>query len=79
METKKKKANGYWTKELIQKEALKYNTPSSFQKGSKGAYLSALRKKLLKEVCSHMKIKTYWTEESLKEEALKYKSRSEFG
>jgi GNAT superfamily N-acetyltransferase len=74
----KKKPNGYWTDEKVMEEALKYDTPGNFQKGSKGAYLKALRSKTLDIVCAHMKIKTYWTEKSLNEDALKYNSRMEF-
>lgn len=74
----KKRPNGYWTKERAKIEALKYSTPSLFQKKSKGAYLAALRAGFLNEICSHMTIKTYWTEEMLHQEALKYDSRSSF-
>jgi hypothetical protein len=50
----KKKKNGYWTKELVQLEALKYTTRTAWQDGSKGAYLAALRKGWLDECCRHM-------------------------
>jgi hypothetical protein len=74
----KKRPNGYWIKERVAIEALKYPTPSLFQKGSKGAYLAALRAGFLNEVCSHMTIKTYWTNEMLREAALKHNNRSSF-
>lgn len=74
----KKKPNGYWTEERVSIEALKYETPSQFQRHSKGAYLAALRGGFLDRVCSHMTIKTYWTFESLHQEALKHMSRSSF-
>lgn len=38
---------------MLRKEALKYNTRGSFQKGSK-AYQAALRRGLLDDICSHM-------------------------
>ena len=42
-----------WSDEMLRKEALKYNTRGSFQKGSK-AYQAALRRGLLDDICSHM-------------------------
>ena len=71
-----------WSLEDLKAAAAGYTTRGEFQKGAKGAYLSALRRGLLDEVCSHMeqrlKPKGYWTLERCKEEALKYDSRVGF-
>ena len=44
-----------WVVETLKKEALKYNSRSSFQKGSYGAYQSARKRGILDEICDHMK------------------------
>ena len=44
----------HWTKENCQKEALKYNTRSLFEKGNLGAYTKARRQNWLDEICQHM-------------------------
>lgn len=44
-----------WTPDLIQEEALKYTDKRGFKEGSRGAYEAAVRKKLIPNVCSHMK------------------------
>ena len=71
-----------WSLEDLKAAAAGYTTRGEFQKGAKGAYLSALRRGLLDEVCAHMeqrlKPKGYWTLERCKEEALKYDSRAAF-
>ena len=71
-----------WSLEDLKAAAAGYKTRGEFQKGAKGAYLSALRRGLLDEVCAHMeqrqKPKGYWTLERCKEEALKYESRVAF-
>lgn len=69
-----------WTFEKLQAEALKYNRRVDFQYGSTGAYLSAMRQKLLDVICSHMQesaTKKY-TDEEIIEIAKQYKTRSEF-
>lgn len=38
---RKKREDGYWTKERIREEALKYDSVSSFHKESGGAYMAA--------------------------------------
>lgn len=68
-----------WTKELIMKEALKYNTRSEFRKKSPKGYDAAIRNNLLDVVCSHMKyLNKSWTKEKIQEVALKYNSRGDF-
>jgi len=69
-----------WTKELIQQEALKYQTKIDFLKGSKRAYYVAVYHKILDDVCSHMTpVRKTWDSESIRLEALKYTSRKSFG
>lgn len=48
--------NGYWTRERIAAEALKYSGRHAFEKGSGGAYHAAYRDGILDEVCGHMKV-----------------------
>lgn len=71
-----------WTKEKCQGEAYKYKTRKDFQKGCRGAYAAAYRKKWLEEICSHMERPTphnlYWTLERCQEEANKYATLSDF-
>ena len=75
-------SNVYWTKERCKEEALKYKTRKEFQFKSRSAYVSALKNKLLDDICSHMELQKkpslYWTKERCKEEALKYKTMKEF-
>jgi len=69
----------YWTKELVQEEALKYNSRKEFHIKHCGAYLAASRNGWLDKVCSHMEfVLKSWTKELVQEEALKYNSRKEF-
>ncbi|WP_269609662.1 GIY-YIG nuclease family protein [Prochlorococcus marinus] len=69
-----------WTHEIIQKEALKYDRRSDFEKGTAGAYQAALKLGIIDQVCAHMpKGSTRkWDAKSIKEEALKYDSRGKF-
>lgn len=70
-----------WTKELCQKEALKYQSRYEFQKKSRRIYAAAQRQGILDDICSHMhtpKRKIYWTKERILEEALQYHSRTAF-
>lgn len=64
----------------LRKEALKYHTKKDFKENSIWAYRACVQRKILKELCGHMKRKTSYdyTLNELKEEALKYKSRKEF-
>jgi hypothetical protein len=50
----KRKPNGYWTVELCQAEALKYETRTAFLQEAKCAYFAAQQNKCLDEICSHM-------------------------
>ena len=60
-------------------EALKYNTRKDFQINSKGAYLSAYRRDILENICSHMKtVRKAWTHELVAQEAMNYTTRTEF-
>lgn len=72
----------YWTIENLQKEALKYNKRTEFQKKSSGAYTIAWRDGILNKICYHMieikKPNGYWTLEKCKEEASKYKTKTEW-
>ena len=43
-----------WTKNKCHKEALKYKTRTEMQRGSSGAYKSAVRHGWIDEICSHM-------------------------
>jgi len=68
-----------WTKELCQKEALKYNTKSEFYYFSNKVYAAAQRYGWLDEICQHMKPQIHhWTIDEVKYEALKYSARYEF-
>lgn len=68
-----------WTKELLIKEALRYDTKIKFYKNSRGAYDSASRLCILDEICKHMSAKFIkWTPDMLREEALKHKTRKDF-
>jgi len=44
-----------WTVETIQKEADKYQTRKEFKKGSPNAYQAACNRKIMDNVCKHMK------------------------
>lgn len=70
-----------WTKEKCATEASKYNTRTLFQKGSRGAYKSALKNKWLEEICYHMitikKPNGFWNKENCAIEAKKYNSKVE--
>jgi hypothetical protein len=69
-----------WTVEKLQEEALKYKARGDFKKNNQAAYMSAWRKGILDQICSHMidsRTEAY-TFEELCLEALKYNTRSEF-
>lgn len=71
-----------WLYDNCKLEALKYNTRTEFQYGSKGAYNSSRVNGWLNELCSHMKLlkhpKGYWTKELCHIEAIKYNNRTDF-
>lgn len=79
---KKKKPNGYWTKEICKNIALQYDTRSEFQKKSPEVYYQLYKNNWTDEICSHMKIlkfrKKNWTIEKCRELALLCNSRKEF-
>jgi DNA-binding Xre family transcriptional regulator len=67
-----------WTFELIQEEALKYNTKSEF-KESGSAYRAAIRLNILDKVCSHMQVlKIKWDLETVIHLSKKCTGRSNF-
>jgi hypothetical protein len=76
------KPHGYWTRETLQVEALKYSTRAEFQKGNGSAYGAAGRMNLRDAICGHMtevkKPNGYWSLEALRAEAQKYSTRQEF-
>lgn len=78
------KPKGYWTKELCQVEALKFNTRTNFEKGNGSAYAAASKNGWLNEICLHMvtplscKPRGYWTKERCYEVALTCQTKLEF-
>lgn len=75
----RKKPDGYWTKEVCAKEALRYKTRGELQKKSSSAYLNISRNGWMDELCGHMNNKKpYETKENCHYQALKFGSRSEF-
>jgi hypothetical protein len=78
-----KKPKGFWTLENLRAEALKYDNKVDFNRKSGPAYLTALRKNLLDQICSHMVARKlpngYWHDKAnCAAEALKYSNRREF-
>jgi hypothetical protein len=74
-----KKKRVQWSLELLQEEALKYTSRMDFQKRSPSAYMTALKRKILNDICKHMKFqRIYWNLDSLKAESLKYKNKADF-
>lgn len=76
------KPAGYWTRERVADEALKYQTRKDFSKGSNSAY-AAMNRYGWQDVCSHMPDKTskptgYWTRKRVAAEARRYKTRTDF-
>lgn len=80
--TSKRVNHGYWTRELIQKTALKYQTRAEFTANNKSAYEAARKSGILQEVCAHMVYyhlpNGYWNYDKVKEEALKYQYKIDF-
>jgi hypothetical protein len=81
--TKIKNPKGHWTTETLQTEALKYETKSEFREKSNPAFLTASRKGLLDQICSHMEAgklpNGHWLiKENCAAEALKYTNRRAF-
>jgi hypothetical protein len=78
-----KNAKGYWTPAALKEEALKYNNKVDFRTNSNPAFLTASRKGLLVEICSHMEAgklpNGYWLiKENCAAEAMKYMNRRAF-
>ena len=76
-----KKKRDKWTDDELESEALKYEYPSDFIKGSTSAYQSALKKgrDFYNKITSHMKTKNIdWTDDMLRDDAMKYKTKPEF-
>ncbi len=77
-----KKPNGYWTKEICQEEALKYNNRSDFRKLSLNHYSASVRNKWINDICHHMTLNKkpngYWNKEKCLEESSKYDRISKF-
>jgi predicted small metal-binding protein len=68
-----------WTREKLQKEALKYKTKSEFRENNCGAYRASIAKNILDDICTHMKVlRKNWKIRELKKEAKKYTTRGEF-
>jgi len=68
-----------WTLETLQEEALKYKIREEFKKNSNSAYQFAQKRRILDQICQHMKIlHKNWTNEQLQAEALKYEIRWDF-
>lgn len=78
----RKSPRGYWTREHLIEDALKYQTRNEWYKKSPSCYARAVALKLVKECTAHMrpvkKPKGYWTEDRVKQAALKYSSGSEW-
>ena len=77
---RKKKPNGYWTKELVMEEAQKYISSGDFQKGNILAYNAAINHGWIKECTWFIKPKNAkrWNYNTCFDEAQKYTSRTEF-
>jgi len=78
-----KQPKGYWSLENLQAEALKYDNKVDFRKNSNPAFLTASRKNLLEQICSHMEPgklpNGHWLiKENCAKEALKYTNRRAF-
>lgn len=77
-----RRPDGYWTKERVIQEALRYSTRTAFCKGTPSAYSKARTEGWMDDVCQHMKVLTkpagYWTKERCSETAQQYTTRAEF-
>ncbi len=80
---KVKQPKGHWTLENLQAEALKYGNKVDFRNQSNPAFLTASRKKVLDQICSHMEQgklpNGHWlNKDNCAAEALKYTNRRAF-
>jgi hypothetical protein len=78
-----KQPKGYWSVENLQAEALKYDNKVDFRKNSNPAFLTASRKKVIEQICSHMEPgklpNGHWLiKDNCAKEALKYTNRRAF-
>lgn len=71
-----------WSVKELEEVAKQYKYRVDFQREAKGAYLSAMRKGILDDICKHMERhiapKGYWNYDNCKREALKYNTRTDF-
>lgn len=71
-----------WTFEARFAEAQKYQSRSAFQRGSKGAHVSAQKNGWFEEVCAHINMlrapNGTWSKERCAEEAKRFASRVAF-
>ena len=76
-----KKPHGFWTKERVNNEALKYGTRSEFCKKAPAAASKARKSGWMEDVCKHMVFRpSYikWTYERVQKEAIKYSNKKAF-
>lgn len=73
-----RKPKTIWNRDTCYQEALKYDTRTSFSKGSKTAYGYACKNNWLDDYTWFKEIHHVWTYEECYQEALKYKSKKEF-
>lgn len=75
-------ANGYWTKERVFEEGLKYSTKMEFKKNASTAYSIAAKNKWINDMTwlvSSVKPQGYWqVKQNVMEESHKYNSRVDF-
>lgn len=68
-----------WTKEKVQRIALKYHTRKDFQYAESAAYKAACKNSWREEVCTHMEVKRrIFTDEKIRAIAAQYSTRGEF-
>lgn len=73
---KKRKPNGYWTKEKCAREALKFQTRSELKKEAYVIYRSAIKNRFLDDICKHMLPgNLIWTKEACKKASLNFKHK----
>lgn len=80
--TRSRRTDGYWTLELCQAEAAKFETRKEWKFGHGASYTAARVNGWLDQCCGHMrevvKPSNYWTIDRCQAEALKYPTRKEF-
>jgi predicted GIY-YIG superfamily endonuclease len=76
-----RKPHGYWTKERVQSEAIKYKTKTEFRKNASAALSTARKKDWVDEVCKHMVSPpkyVKWSYQVVQEEATRYTTKKAF-